>query len=213
MCAELIPNVCVYARVGFNPFSHSSISSPAVDAFIEESFVRRELSDNFCFYNSHYDSFEGVDNWAKTSLELHKDDRVCWVHVVASHSFLSQQRPMTYTLGELELAVTHDELWNAAQLQMTRDGKMHGFMRMYWAKKVNLRCGALILIGALFCCDSRSSNGPKHPNKRFDSLFISMTSTRSMGETQMDTLDACGRYAASMIKGGVSEKSLERCDT
>jgi len=31
---------------------------------------------------------------------------------------------------------THDDLWNAAQLQMIRTGKMHGFLRMYWAKKI-----------------------------------------------------------------------------
>jgi hypothetical protein len=30
-----------------------------------------------------------------------------------------------YTLEELENARTHDDLWNAAQIQMTRDGKMH----------------------------------------------------------------------------------------
>ncbi len=37
---------------------------------------------------------------------------------------------------ELEKGETHDELWNAAQLEMVHSGKMHGFMRMYWAKKV-----------------------------------------------------------------------------
>lgn len=37
---------------------------------------------------------------------------------------------------QLEKGETHDELWNAAQLQMVHHGKMHGFMRMYWAKKV-----------------------------------------------------------------------------
>ena len=36
----------------------------------------------------------------------------------------------------MESAKTHDELWNAAQLQLTKDGKIHGFMRMYWAKKI-----------------------------------------------------------------------------
>ena len=31
---------------------------------------------------------------------------------------------------------THDTLWNAAQLELVHGGKMHGFMRMYWAKKI-----------------------------------------------------------------------------
>ena len=37
---------------------------------------------------------------------------------------------------ELEHGKTHDDLWNAAQLQMVELGKMHGFLRMYWAKKI-----------------------------------------------------------------------------
>lgn len=38
--------------------------------------------------------------------------------------------------AQLEAGKTHDELWNASQLEMVHYGKMHGFMRMYWAKKV-----------------------------------------------------------------------------
>ena len=41
-----------------------------------------------------------------------------------------------YTRQQLERARTHDDLWNAAQLQLVHEGKMHGFLRMYWAKKV-----------------------------------------------------------------------------
>lgn len=91
-----------------------------VKAFIEESVVRRELSDNFCFFNPHYDCIEGAANWAKTSLDLHKKDK----------------RDHKYTYEQFESGKTHDRLWNAAQLQMVHTGKMHGFMRMYWAKKI-----------------------------------------------------------------------------
>jgi deoxyribodipyrimidine photo-lyase len=45
-------------------------------------------------------------------------------------------RERVYTLEEFEQAKTHDDLWNAAQLQMVQKGKMHGFLRMYWAKKI-----------------------------------------------------------------------------
>lgn len=38
---------------------------------------------------------------------------------------------------ELEKGETYDELWNASQKEMVHTGKMHGFMRMYWAKKVH----------------------------------------------------------------------------
>uniref|UniRef100_A0A832I6H9 Deoxyribodipyrimidine photo-lyase n=1 Tax=Pseudothermotoga hypogea TaxID=57487 RepID=A0A832I6H9_9THEM len=92
----------------------------SVEAFLEELIVRKELSDNFCFYNSNYDSFEAFPNWAKETLLKHEKD----------------ERRYVYSLEELENAKTHDELWNAAQRQLTKTGKMHGYMRMYWAKKI-----------------------------------------------------------------------------
>jgi deoxyribodipyrimidine photo-lyase len=90
------------------------------EAFLEELIVRRELSDNFCYYNENYDHFEGFPNWAKETLNKHRNDT----------------RPYIYSLDTLEDARTHDELWNAAQRQMIVKGKMHGYMRMYWAKKI-----------------------------------------------------------------------------
>ena len=93
---------------------------PAADAFLEELIVRRELSFNFCFFNTHYDSFEGLPNWAKKTMEKHAED----------------PRPFIYTLEQLENAHTHDPYWNAAQLEMVKTGKMANYMRMYWGKKV-----------------------------------------------------------------------------
>nr|XP_033814122.1 deoxyribodipyrimidine photo-lyase-like isoform X2 [Geotrypetes seraphini] len=92
----------------------------SVDAFIEEAVVRRELADNFCFYNETYDKLEGAYAWARNTLKDHTKDR----------------RTHIYTLEQLEAGKTHDPLWNAAQLQMVHEGKMHGFLRMYWAKKI-----------------------------------------------------------------------------
>jgi len=89
-------------------------------SFLEELIVRKELSDNYCYYNQHYDDMQGFPAWAKTSLSEHEKDR----------------REYLYTLQELELAHTHDNLWNAAQQEMLQTGKMHGYMRMYWAKKI-----------------------------------------------------------------------------
>lgn len=90
------------------------------DSYLEELIVRRELSDNFCFYNENYDNFDGLRDWAKKTLNNH----------------LSDIREFTYTFEEFESANTHDDLWNAAQMQMVKSGKMHGYMRMYWAKKI-----------------------------------------------------------------------------
>ena len=92
----------------------------SVEGYLEELIVRRELSDNFCFYNEHYDQICGASQWAQDSLDLHEDD----------------EREYLYSLQELEAYQTHDDLWNAAQKQLVVQGKMHGFLRMYWAKKV-----------------------------------------------------------------------------
>ena len=89
-------------------------------AFLEELIIRRELSDNFCFYNKNYDSFTGFHNWAQQTLNAHKDDK----------------REFIYTKEEFERAETHDDMWNAAQKELIKTGKMHGYMRMYWAKKI-----------------------------------------------------------------------------
>lgn len=90
------------------------------DAFLEELIVRRELADNYCFYNMNYDNFEGLPEWAKKTLNEHRSDR----------------RKYIYDLEQFEYAKTHDDLWNAAQMEMVKRGKMHGYMRMYWAKKI-----------------------------------------------------------------------------
>ncbi|XP_068557702.1 CPD photolyase [Cebidichthys violaceus] len=92
----------------------------SVASFIEELVVRRELTDNFCFYNKKYDSVEGAYEWAQKTLKDHAKDK----------------RPYVYTLEQLEKSKTHDKLWNGAQYQMVTEGKMHGFLRMYWAKKI-----------------------------------------------------------------------------
>ncbi|XP_019080098.1 deoxyribodipyrimidine photo-lyase isoform X2 [Vitis vinifera] len=92
----------------------------AVDVFLEELIVRRELADNFCFYQPRYNSLQGAWEWARKTLMDHASDK----------------REHIYTKEQLENAQTADPLWNASQLEMVHYGKMHGFMRMYWAKKI-----------------------------------------------------------------------------
>ncbi len=90
------------------------------DAFLEEMIVRRELAVNFVRFNPHYDRLDGCEPWALRTLAEHARD----------------QRAHRYTEQQLENAETHDPLWNAAQKQMVRTGWMHGYLRMYWAKKI-----------------------------------------------------------------------------
>jgi deoxyribodipyrimidine photo-lyase len=91
-----------------------------VTAFLEQLVVRRELTDNFCLHNERYDSLDGAPDWARRTLDAHRDDA----------------RPHLYTREAFERAQTHSALWNAAQLQMVRTGFMHNYMRMFWAKKI-----------------------------------------------------------------------------
>jgi deoxyribodipyrimidine photo-lyase len=106
---------CIMAVKKLNKYSSGSAS------YIEEGLVRKELSDNFLYYTpDDYDKLTGAAEWAQLSLELHSSD----------------EREYLYSLDELELSQTYDDLWNAAQFQLVREGGMHGFLRMYWAKKI-----------------------------------------------------------------------------
>ncbi len=89
-------------------------------AYIEELVVRRELSMNYAFYNPHYDRYEGLPPWARTTLEEHRGDT----------------RRAIYTENQLQNAETGDPYWNAAQRELLETGAMHGYMRMYWGKKI-----------------------------------------------------------------------------
>ncbi len=92
----------------------------AKDDFLDQLLTWRELAINFVHFNPVYDSIESAPDWAHKTLAAHARD----------------PRPVLYTREQLESAQTHDELWNAAQLQMLHAGWMHNYMRMYWAKKI-----------------------------------------------------------------------------
>lgn len=92
----------------------------SLESFLDELVVRRELSDNYCLFNPGYDSFSGFQAWARETLERHRSDR----------------REYCYGHRQFEAAETHDRLWNAAQREMLLTGRMHGYLRMYWAKKI-----------------------------------------------------------------------------
>ncbi|MCW4025424.1 MAG: deoxyribodipyrimidine photo-lyase [Candidatus Bathyarchaeota archaeon] len=88
--------------------------------FLEQLIVRRELAINFAHYNPNYDSIACLPRWAQETLNQHATD----------------QRSNIYSPKQLENAQTHDPYWNAAQKEMTATGKMNGYMRMYWGKKI-----------------------------------------------------------------------------
>jgi deoxyribodipyrimidine photo-lyase len=113
-----------FGHIGPHTVMHAVLNSKAPqtakDDYINQFVTWRELSINFVHFNPLYDSIECAPDWAHKTLAAHAQDR----------------RPILYTRDQFESAQTHDELWNAAQLQMLHAGWMHNYMRMYWAKKI-----------------------------------------------------------------------------
>lgn len=125
-----------YRCSGLGPYLHFGQISPleialriqeanappaAREAFLEQLIVRRELAINFVWHTPEYDRYEAVlPHWANQTLAEHAAD----------------PRPYLYTAEQLESGQTHDPYWNAAQNEMVNTGMMHGYMRMYWGKKI-----------------------------------------------------------------------------
>ena len=94
--------------------------SPEGEAFFDEVITWREIGYNFSFLREDYDQWESLPLWARQTLEAHASD----------------ERQYVYSRDELERAKTHDPLWNAAQLQLRKEGRIHNYLRMLWAKKI-----------------------------------------------------------------------------
>lgn len=95
-------------------------SDEALEAFLEELIVRRELAVNFVRNTDDYDRYETLPAWARTTLDEHRGD----------------PRDHLYDDDAFENAETHDPYWNAAMREMRVSGYMHNYMRMYWGKKI-----------------------------------------------------------------------------
>jgi len=133
--SSLRNNPCRQGQSGLSPYLHfgqlapqrlawqvsqSGLPHEILDDFLEELIVRRELADNYCLYEPAYDQFAGFPDWAQNTLHAHRSD----------------QRDALYSLAALEAAETNELLWNACQRDLVTRGKLHGYLRMYWAKKI-----------------------------------------------------------------------------
>ena len=94
--------------------------SPSAESFLDQIVTWRELGFNFCAHRQNYDQFDSLPDWARRTLAQHARD----------------ERRYLYTLRQFESAQTHDQLWNAAQTQLIREGRIHNYLRMLWGKKI-----------------------------------------------------------------------------
>ncbi|MDQ2950242.1 MAG: deoxyribodipyrimidine photolyase, partial [Acidobacteriota bacterium] len=119
------------------------------DEYLEELIVRRELAFNFARFTEHLTSISNLPEWARNTLHKHAPD----------------QRDPAYTAEQLEYAQTYDDLWNATQKELLLRGKIHGYYRMYWGKKIvewsptpQLAVDAMIYLHDRYALDGRDPN-------------------------------------------------------
>jgi deoxyribodipyrimidine photo-lyase len=94
--------------------------SEAPEAFLDQLVTWRELGFNMAWQRSDHVGYDSLPDWAKQTLADHAAD----------------MRPHVYSVDELEAGKTHDPLWNAAQMQLVREGRLHNYLRMLWGKKI-----------------------------------------------------------------------------
>jgi deoxyribodipyrimidine photo-lyase len=94
--------------------------SAAAESFLDELVTWRELGYNHAWQRDDIDRYESLPLWARDTLEAHAND----------------PRTEVYSLAEFEAAKTRDQIWNAAQTQLVREGTIHNYLRMLWGKKV-----------------------------------------------------------------------------
>lgn len=94
--------------------------SPEAEAFLDQVVTWREVGFNMCAHEENYDQYESLPDWAQKTLAKHARDR----------------RVEKYSFDEFTHAETGDQLWNAAQRELVREGRIHNYLRMLWGKKI-----------------------------------------------------------------------------
>ncbi len=90
------------------------------EGFLDQLVTWREIGFNMCAHRSDYAQYDSLPDWAKQTLAIHGPD----------------ERPYLYSLEAFEAAETHDPIWNAAQRQLVREGRVQNYLRMLWGKKI-----------------------------------------------------------------------------
>jgi len=91
----------------------------SMENFLDQIITWRELGFNNAYHNQNHNKFESIPEWAKKTLAEHSDDE-----------------RVLYTFDQIRNAETHDEIWNAAQIQLLQTGIIHNYLRMLWGKRI-----------------------------------------------------------------------------
>ncbi|HEX3530026.1 MAG TPA: deoxyribodipyrimidine photolyase [Thermoanaerobaculia bacterium] len=94
--------------------------SAAAEKFLDELITWREVGYNRAALSDDSEAYESLPEWAQATLAKHAGD----------------PRDELYDLAGFAGAATHDTLWNAAQRQFVRSGRIHNYLRMLWGKKI-----------------------------------------------------------------------------
>ena len=123
--------------------------SPGAEAFLDQLVTWRELGYNFAALGTDMDRYRSLPQWCQKTLDAHRSD----------------SREHSYSLEEFEGALTHDPLWNAAQRQLLREGRIHNYLRMLWGKKIlewsatpELAADIMIELNNKYAVDGRNPN-------------------------------------------------------
>jgi deoxyribodipyrimidine photo-lyase len=125
--------------------------SPAAEAFLDQIVTWRELGFNMCVrHPDSYDRFESLPTWAQATLGKHDAD----------------PRAYRYGLETFERARTHDPLWNASQVQLVREGRIHSYLRMLcggkkileWTPSARDALGVMVELNNKYAVDGRDPN-------------------------------------------------------
>ncbi|MEM1330326.1 MAG: FAD-dependent oxidoreductase [Planctomycetota bacterium] len=91
--------------------------SEGAEKYVDELLIWRELAQHW-MHHGGTDQFGSVPEWARETLDKHKDD----------------PRPSLHPKVALERAQTGDQLWDLAQQSLVRHGELHNNLRMTWGK-------------------------------------------------------------------------------
>ncbi len=123
--------------------------SEGAEAFLDQLVTWRELGLNMSAKRDDCESYTSLPTWARLTLDRHRAD----------------PRPHVYSRDQLAAAATHDPLWNAAQTQLVREGRMHNTLRMLWGKKIlewsaapEEALAAMIDLNSAYAVDGRDPN-------------------------------------------------------